>query len=164
MVQDEPVLQAAVQLKTFLTITACPPRWHLFDLYLIHDEQVAFYVGQSVCAFDRVWEHIKGGPHGHSLVGRFILCNWPRSARFTVDLMSSQMARFASVRHNLNASEQALIEEWSPCFNVSLNSSPTPLPAGYLPPNASIKYLKNFRRMLREAGYAARGSKDDMEW
>ncbi len=157
--------QIAVPLRKFLTITECPPRWKGYDLYLFRDERVAFYAGQSFCAWERVWDHLKGGPHGHSIIGRFILCNWPASGRFTLELFSSQGPRFAGVGHSLDAAERLLIETYTPCFNVALNAEPLPLPAGYLPPNASIKYLKNFRRMLREAEIAEKRIRpEDMEW
>jgi hypothetical protein len=155
--------QIAILLQSFLTITACPPRWKAFDLYLIRDEQVVFYVGQSVCAFNRVWEHLKGGPHGHSIVGRFLLCNWPRSGRFTVELLRSQGPRFTDAG-SLDAAERMLIEAYRPCFNVALNGLPFPLPEEFLPPNVPIKHLKNLRRMMREAGYAVRKNSEDSEW
>ncbi len=147
----------AISLKQFLTFTICPPGWKANNLYLFRDDQVTFYVGQSYCAFDRVWEHLKGGPKAHSIVGRFILVNWPRSAGFTIELMGSPSER-------LDAAEQALIEELRPCFNVALNGQPSPVPAGYLPANAPIKYLKNFRRMMREAGYRTSSDPGDLEW
>lgn len=156
--------EVALPLKDFLTITVCPERWRFLDLYLVRDDTVAFYVGQSHNAFGRVWEHLRGGPHGHSILGRFLLCNWPRSGRFIVEMLSSQGPRFESVGHHLDAAERSLIEAYTPCFNVSLNHQPAPLPEHYLPPNAPIKYLTNLRRMIREAGYAVRATSSDTEW
>jgi hypothetical protein len=154
-----------IPLKRYLAFTDfCPPRWKHYDLYLFCDDQVVFYVGQSYCAFERVWDHIRGGPKGHSMMGRFILCNWPQSARWTVVLLSSGSPRFSPVDHDLDTAERMLIEELTPCFNVSLNHTPAPLPAGYLAPNATIKYLRNFKKMLREAGYVRRSSESDSEW
>ncbi len=147
----------AISLKQFLTFTICPPGWKANNLYLFRDDQVTFYVGQSYCAFDRVWKHLKGGSKGHSAVGRFILVNWPRSGGFTIELMSSPF-------EHIDAAERALIEALRPCFNVALNGEPSLLPCGYLPMNAPIKYLKNFRRMMREAGYRTRPGPDVMEW
>lgn len=160
---DEP-FSIALPFRKFLTLTACPPGWEAFDLYLFRDETTAFYAGQSYCAFARVWEHIQGGPHGHSIPGRFLLVNWPRSGAFTVELLSSHDPRFAAVGHDLDASERLLIEEWKPCFNVSHNQQPAPLPPGYLPPNAPIKHLHSYRRMLHEAAYAVRREADWSEW
>lgn len=156
--------EVALPLKEFLTITNCPERWKPLDLYLVRDDMVVFYVGQSQCAFGRVWEHLRGGPHGHSILGRFVLCNWPKSGRFTVEMLSSQSPRFQPVRHQLDAAERSLIEAFTPCFNVSLNHQPAPLPECYLPPNAPIKHLKNLRRMIREASYASRANSSDTEW
>ena len=161
---DEVLWEISVSFKEFLTMKVCPPRWKAFDLYLFSDGETAFYVGQSYCAYERVWNHIYAGVKGHSIVGRFCLANWPRSAHFTVGLLNSRSPRFDRVAHNLDAAERMLIEELTPCFNVSLNSSPLPLPAGYIPPNQPIKNLRHFGRMLREAGYVRRGSEEDMVW
>lgn len=161
---DSPAWEIALSFKMILTTPACPPRWKRYDLYLFRDDQVVFYVGQSYCAFERVWEHIHGGPKGHSIIGRFALANWPVSARFTVELLDSRGPRFDQVYHNLDAAERALIEQYAPCFNMALNRQPTPLPAGYLPPSAPIKYLRSYKRMLREASYVRRASEKDTEW
>jgi len=160
----DPPCEICVSLRKFLTFPNCPPRWKAYNLYLFRDEEIVFYVGQSYCAFERVWEHIKGGPHGHAIVGRFVLANWPRSGRFTIELLNVLGPRFDTVAHNLDAAERLLIEQFTPCFNVSLNAQPAPVPNGYLPPNANIKYLKNYRRMIREAGYAARQDSNEIEW
>jgi hypothetical protein len=70
----------AVPLTEFLlTEQHCPPEWRPYDLYLCRDDEVVFYVGQSHVAFDRVWQHILDGFKGRSMLGRFILCNWPAS-------------------------------------------------------------------------------------
>lgn len=155
-----------IRLDRFLTVETCPPQWYVYDLYIIRDDRVTFYVGQSQCAFKRVWEHLKGGIHGHAIVGRFILVNWPRSSRFWVELHASQSARFAPQAFNLDSAERALIEALTPCYNVSLNHQPSPLPEDYLPANAPIKRIKNFRRMLREAAISAKrhDSEIDTKW
>jgi hypothetical protein len=141
-----------IPLKRFiLTAEQCPDTWKDFDLYLFRDEKTVFYVGQSHCAFDRVWEHIKGGFKGHSLAGRFMLNNWPASMKFTIELMSSKSEEFADVGNDLNAAERMLIERWSPCFNISLNSQPRPVPIYYLPPNAKPRFRRSLTRMLYEA-------------
>jgi hypothetical protein len=97
-------LEVSLPIKAFLQIEHCPPEWRRLNLYLIRDEEIVFYVGQSFVAFHRVWEHFYGGFKGRSLVGRFIVCNWPVSMRFTIELMSSRIARFESVEHDLNRS------------------------------------------------------------
>lgn len=165
MAPEEQVLwEIGIPLRTFLTIPICPPRWKAFDLYLFRDADNVFYVGQSYCAFERVWEHIRSGPKGHSIIGRFILGNWPRSGHFTIRLLSSQSPRFVELGNNLDLAERELIKTYTPCFNVALNSQPVPLPEGYAPPNAPIKFLKSYKRMLREAGYAPRANPEDVEW
>ena len=100
----------SLPLKKFLTFQkTCPPRWRDYDLYLVSDPQVTFYVGQSQCAFDRLWEHLRGGPKGHAMLGRFILANWPHSGAWVVTLLSAGGARFAAVGHDRDAAEQLLI-------------------------------------------------------
>lgn len=131
----------ALPLKRFILTDHehCPPEWKHLDLYLFRDEQVVFYVGQSQLAFKRVWDHLLGGFHGHSMIGRFMWANWPVSMKFTIELMSSQNDDFAAIGNDLSASERQLIERWSPCFNVSLNSQPTMMPVHYRPANARLQ-------------------------
>lgn len=131
----------ALPLKRFILTDRehCPEEWKCLDLYLFRDEQAVFYVGQSQLAFARVWDHLLGGFHGHSMVGRFMWANWPVSMKFTIELMSSQSEEFAAVGNILNAVERQLIERWSPCFNVSLNSQPATVPQQYRPANARLQ-------------------------
>jgi hypothetical protein len=144
--------QVAIPLKRFLlTAEQCPETWKGFDLYLFRDEKIVFYVGQSHLAFARVWEHLKGGFKGHSLVGRFMWNNWPASMKFTIELMSSKSAQFSEIGYDLNAAERQLIECWSPCFNISLNSQPTPIPIYYLPPNAKPRFRRSLNKLMHEA-------------
>jgi hypothetical protein len=138
-------------LKRFMLFETCPPDWRRLDLYLFRDEEVVFYVGQSYVAFDRVWEHFLGGFRWRSTVGRFILCNWPVSLKFTIQLMSSRSPAFADLNHDLNAAEQALIRQYLPCFNETLNSRPTPLPARYIPPNSRLRCSRSLNRLVHEA-------------
>jgi hypothetical protein len=139
-----------------LTEQRCPLDWRSFDLYLFRDDEVTFYVGQSYVAFDRVWQHILDGFKGRSIVGRFILCNWPASMKFTIELLSSRSDCFVAVSHDLSAAERWLIEQHAPCFNTSLNSSPTPLPARYAPPGPTLKCSRSLTKLIREAGYAVK--------
>lgn len=153
----------AISLKRFLLLDRCPTEWTGLDLYVFRDDSVAFYVGQSHFAFGRVWEHLLGGFKGHSLVGRFIWCNWPRSMQFTIELWNSQAEEFSSVGNEVNAAERQLIQQWSPCFNVSLNSQPTQLPAYYLPPNAKFRRRQSFRKFLFEAERAVK-AEESQAW
>ena len=134
-----------------MLIEHCPAAWKRLNLYLFRDESVVFYVGQSHLAFARVWEHLLGGFHGHSIVGRFMWVNWPVSMNFTIELLSSQSEQFAGLGHNLDAAERQLIRQYSPCFNISLNQEPTPLPRNYLPPNAQPRFMRSLNRMRHEA-------------
>lgn len=146
----------SIPLKRFLLVKECPISWKELDLYLFRDEHVAFYVGQSQLAFARVWEHLLNGFKGHSIVGRFIWCNWPTSMSFTIELMSSQSAQFDHVGNELNAAERHLIQHWSPCFNISQNDQPTPLPASYLPPNAPFRRRQGLNKLIHEAERAVK--------
>lgn len=152
-VKMEPI---AIPLKRFLLVEQCPAEWSHFDLYIFRDDEVAFYVGQSQLAFARVWEHLLGGFHGHSIVGRFIWCNWPKSMSFTIELLSSKSPHFDEAGNDLDASERLLIQRWSPCFNVSLNVEPTPLPASYLPPNAPFRRRRSLNALIHEAERAVK--------
>jgi hypothetical protein len=153
-----------ILLRDFLTLTGCPLAWRPYDLYLFRDGDVVFYVGQSYCAFERVWEHLRGGFKGHSTVGLFVVCNWPRAVRFTVELMCSRSARFNCVQNDLDAAERYLIEQLSPCFNEMLNRAPLPLPENYAPPTADGRRIRSLRRMIREATYAARRESGRTAW
>jgi hypothetical protein len=161
--------KVVTSLKRFILVEQCPESWKGFDLYLFRDENIVFYVGQSQLAFARVWEHLLGGFHGHSMVGRFAWVNWPRSMSFKVELLSSQSEQFDNFGNDLSASERSLIEHWSPCFNVSLNNQPMPLPESYLQPNAPFRRRRSLNAMIHEAERAVKAEDaelwlQDMKW
>jgi len=144
-----------LSLKQFLvTEQRCPAEWAKLDLYLIRDDRCAFYVGQSECAFMRVWEHIRGGFKGQSAVGRFILSNWPASMKFSVELLSSHSEDFAPVDYDVNAAERMLIERWTPCFNIALNDQPSALPEQYLPTTVKPRCSRSLKKLIMEASIA----------
>lgn len=149
-------------LKRFLLIEQCPSEWKGFDLYLIRDDSVAFYAGQSQQAFSRVWEHLLGGFHGHSIVGRFIWSNWPASMKFTIELMSSKSEQFKGVGNDLDAAERQLIQTWTPCFNVTQNAAPTPVPSAYRPVNAKFRFRHGLNQLKREAERAVKAEEAEM--
>jgi hypothetical protein len=140
-----------LSLKRFLVVAECPPDWRAFDLYLFRADDLVFYVGQSHLAFDRVWQHIYDGYKARSMVGRFVLCNWPTSMNFTIELWSSQADRFAAFDHDLTAAERSLIELYAPCFNETYNARPTPLPDRYALPNAPIRCSRSPHKLIHEA-------------
>jgi hypothetical protein len=144
-------IEATLPLKQFLQIEHCPMEWRRLNLYIIRDEEVVFYVGQSYTAFNRVWEHFYDGFKGRSLVGRFIVCNWPASMHFTIELLSSKIARFACLENDLNRSEQLLIEQYTPCLNTVLNPHPAPLPDRYSSPYTSLKFFHHPKKFIRQA-------------
>lgn len=143
-------------VKQFMLIEHCPPDWRGLDLYLFRDEDLVFYVGQSYVAFDRVWEHLRHGFRGRSVIGRFILTNWPKSLNYQIDLLSSQASQFAPLQYNLNLAEAELIQRWSPCFNQALNHQPTPLPNRYTLPSAPLRCSHSLNKLLREAERAVK--------
>jgi len=152
-----------ISLKRFLLVEQCSGAWKGLDLYLFRDEDVVFYVGQSHLAFARVWEHLINGFKGRSMMGRFVWCNWPKSMKFNIELLSSQFEQFNGVGNDLNAAEQWLIQQWSPCFNVSHNQRPTPLPTAYLPPNAKLRRRQSLKKLIYEAERAVK-VEDNLLW
>jgi hypothetical protein len=154
--------KVAISLKRFLLIEGCPAAWKDLDLYLLRDEEVVFYIGQSHQAFARVWEHLLGGFKGHSIPGRFVWCNWPASMKFMIELMSSRAAEFESVGNDLTAAERQLIQRWSPCFNVSQNSQPTPVPSAYLPFNARLRRRQSLITLIHQAARAVQAEEDQL--
>ena len=155
--------KVTISLKRFLLVEQCPIEWKGLDLYLFRDEAVVFYVGQSHFAFARVWEHLLSGFKGHSIIGRFVWCNWPASMKFTIELLSSQFEQFSIVGNNLNAAERLLIQQWSPCFNVSQNRQPTPVPHPYLPPNARLRCSRSLNKLIHQAERAVK-AEDHQLW
>lgn len=152
-----------IQLKRFLLVGQCPTTWKGLDLYLFRDQDVVFYAGQSYLAFARVWEHLINGFKGHSIIGRFVWCNWPISMNFSIELLSSQSEQFDGVRNELSASERLLIQSYTPCFNISQNCLPTPVPNSYLPPNAPFRRRRSLNMLIHEAERAVR-AEDTKLW
>ena len=152
-------------------IQACPPEWQRLDLYLFRDalapkSDIVFYIGQSACAFRRVWRHIEDGFKGRSLVGKFVRVNWPRSMNFTVELLDSGCFESAYRGSDDRAShrtavERRLIETYRPCFNTTWNEKPTPLPQGYKSPAAATRFPRHMGHMVREARVACERSRSD---
>jgi hypothetical protein len=83
--------------------------------------------------------------------------------RFTIELMSSKSEQFNAVGNDLNAAERSLIQQWLPCFNVSLNVQPTPLPSSYLPPNANFRCSRSLNKLIHEAERAVK-AEDNQLW
>ena len=164
-----PVDHVTVTLKELLQIERCPRAWRAVDLYVVRDGPVVFYVGQSYVAFDRVWSHFYAGFKARSLLGRLILCNWPASMHWTVELLSSRLERFTAVhqspgtesegQHQLDAAERLLIEELAPCLNESLNRQPTPLPDAYRPLAAKPTCPRSPNKLIHEAAYALKAER-----
>lgn len=150
-----------IKIKEFLIHESCPKDWEMLDIYLLRDGEIVFYVGQSERAFDRVWQHIRDGYKGQSKIGRFILCNWPLSMNFTLELHSSHSLKMLDLAQltslvGINPAlpvEKALIEKYSPCFNHLLNPDPTPLPGRYSPTTAPLTHARSLKKIIRESRY-----------
>ena len=146
--------RVTVPVKQFILLDQCPPSWKELDLYIIRDESSVFYVGQSYQAFYRVWDHIKNGYKARSEVGLFILCNWPKSMNFQIELLSSRSNEFDLVENNLLKAEELLIKRNRPRFNISQNSDPSSIPKLYLPPSSTIRSPRSLTRMRYQAEQA----------
>lgn len=155
--------KVSIALKRFLLINQCPADWKEMDLYLFRDDEVVFYVGQSHLAFSRVWEHLLSGFKGHSIMGRFVWCNWPKSMNFTIELLSSQSGQFDESGNDINAAERGLIQQYMPCFNVSQNVQPIPVPPHYLPPNSKFRRRASLNKLIHEAERAVK-AEDTERW
>lgn len=145
-----------LKVKQFILLEECPEEWKKLDLYVIRDENLVFYVGQSYAAFQRVWDHIRNGYKWRSDVGRFILCNWPKSMNYEIELLSSSSPEFDAVGNDLLKAEELLIKKYKPCFNVSQNDSPSPMPEVYLPPGSAIRCSRSIKRLQYQAEQSIR--------
>jgi hypothetical protein len=145
-----------IKLKRFLLMEDCPVDWKALDLYIIRDEETVFYVGQSYQAFDRVWNHIRTGYRARSDVGRFLLCNWPKSLNYEIELLSSESPEFAEVNNDVIRAEALLINRYKPCLNDSLNADPVELPEKYFPPNSIIRCSRSLTKLKFQAALAVK--------
>jgi hypothetical protein len=145
-----------IKVKQFVLLEECPDEWKELDLYIIRDENLVFYIGQSCLAFDRVWDHLKSGFKGRSDVGLFILCNWPKSMNYEIELLASNAPEFEVVGNNLLRAEEMLIKKHRPCFNISQNRDPSPIPEQYLSPGLAIKCPRSLTRLRYQAELSIR--------
>ncbi len=145
-----------IKVKQFILLEECPDEWKKFDLYIIRDQNSVFYVGQSYLAFNRVWDHIKNGYKWRSDIGRFILCNWPKSMNYEIELLSSSSQEFDSIGNDLSKVEEMLIKMYKPCFNISQNEDPSPIPEVYLPPGSEIRCSRSIKKLRYQAEQAIR--------
>ena len=153
----------SIKLKQFILLDACPPEWKVYDLYCIRDGETVFYIGRSYQAFHRVWDHIRTGYRVRSLAGRFILCNWPASMNFEIDLMSSKAPEFDSIRNDPALVETMLIKRLAPCLNDALNAEPVDLPEKYRPPNAEIRCSRSLTKLRFQAALAIK-NEEKLKW
>jgi hypothetical protein len=108
-------------------------------IYVVRDEMLIFYVGQSrrdvVTRFE---EHLQTPSH----LGQLITLNAPASHQWSIDfytladcatfvLQKSLFALQEWQHFDMDMAEQALIQTMRPVLNHDFNAKPTPLPARY---------------------------------
>jgi RecB family endonuclease NucS len=77
--------------------------------------------------------------------------------------MNSRSEQFDVVGNDLNAAERLLIQQRTPCFNISLNDQPTPLPPAYQPPSAKFRCSRSLNKLKHEAERAVK-AEDAQLW
>lgn len=136
----------------------CPVELSWHDLYIFHDDQTVFYVGQSnpfgtdTGAWNRVWQHLRGGFTGHSRVGEFIRHNWPESMGFEIAFWNSKASHFGDARNLPGGAEKFLIKQLSPYFNRAMARAAPRLPEKYRRPDGTATHPANIEEMIRIAG------------
>jgi hypothetical protein len=75
---------------------------------------------------------------------------------YEIELLSSGSPEFDLVEHDLLRAEEMLIKMYKPCFNISQNDEPTPIPETYLPPGSTIRCSRSLRRLQYQAEQAIR--------
>lgn len=109
---------------------------HSYYLYIVRDEEVVFYVGQSCHGVvNRLWQHLGRGSfdQGLSWLGRVIEANLPISLDWIIELREPRHKthEYFHSQLDIDDTEKELIEELRPCLNVIYNSLPSPLPELY---------------------------------
>jgi hypothetical protein len=104
-----------------------------YRLYLIHDGETVFYVGQSQNPYNRFLAHMGlAGRNAPSEVGTFIRENAPASGDWTFEQYTLEdCSQVIEACRNVDDAEEALIKLYRPYFNAAANPDPVPLPARY---------------------------------
>lgn len=107
--------------------------------YLIRDDQLVFYIGQSKRdVITRFQEHMQKP----SKLGRIVTLNQPSSLNWSVDFYTmadcrpfvqqkSLLPMQAWEHFDMDMAESAMINRFNPIVNHDFNVNPTPLPANY---------------------------------
>jgi hypothetical protein len=110
-------------------------------LYLVHNKDACFYVGQSVDPINRIHQHLaipsaKWAQLYPSLLGKLIKDNAPESYDWTVEFYNFEDFNMHNVpeltrKSTINLLEEILIEQTKPCLNVIGRNYHNPLPDKY---------------------------------
>ena len=97
-------------------------------IYVIRDDDLIFYIGQSKHIIRRLQEHMGldiGFGIKESNTGRFVNANLPKSREWQIDLLSLEDCKtytaFTLSADNVNFAENELISLLCPCLNQHLN-------------------------------------------
>ncbi len=126
-----------------------------YCLYLVRHEDTVFYIGQSHNPLERLHAHMGLMQYEMSDLGACILGNVPDSHSWQVELytlpeLADAVTRnygYQLPRYDIDIAEASMIRLHRPCFNVTYNRNPSPLPEAYAKyteqrPNASsTQYL-----------------------
>ncbi len=133
---------------------------HLYRIYIVHEDDVIFYVGMALLPMNRMIEHCYGGRgKGPSHLGNFIRSFAEEANNWQVDLLTledckpyvDQYGTFSEgdefwlkalpdqnglrdgywLTEAMRAAEGALIQHYHPCLNIAGNPNPMPLPERY---------------------------------
>lgn len=125
-----------------------------YRLYVIRDDETAFYVGQSINAYNRILAHLGLDGRGNtSHIGEFIIANAPLSGTWLFQMYTVEDCRafvldyratlpeenraFYETSNNpydIDDAELALIKILRPCLNDAMNTDARPVPDKYVNP------------------------------
>lgn len=117
---------------------------HWPDIYVVRDNDVVFYVGQSDNPMERLLGHVglgSWGWSGYSDLGRTIDDNLPEARSWTIELWTVQECKDALAdettsccRWDKDDAEQAMIRDRRPYLNHAYNETRRQLPDRYRKP------------------------------
>lgn len=125
-----------------------------YTLYLVRDEEIVLYVGQSWNPLSRLYKHLYGNQGWPTRLGGLIQANKPESMQWTCelrepgecfeyvqayytaiyqdhpDILRIMLGTFL-IKPDVDDAEIALIRHFKPCLNGAVNPHETPLPEKY---------------------------------
>ena len=100
-------------------------------IYIVRDDRVTFYIGQSRDPINRLQEHLGEGYFGSpSRLGQLIRICLPESRTWQIELLTPGDCGESGIwlEHVIDKAERNLIKRLRPCLNDTHNPNPTPLP------------------------------------